>query len=161
MIDAKYVKELQVLALQAVESPTWEDWYRRLCRWYSKEFSTPLAEVYGLAEEEVIRAYHEDQFFAMKQNTDTEDGQLKYKNLIDYVTRGDEILETEALQEAQDDEWMRQELEKAAKEHAAALAAKSPPTKPNLKETKEPEEKFVQGEDPTDFLNETEPLEDN
>ena len=160
MINAKSVKELQILALKAVEMPSWDDWYRRICRWYSKEFSTPIADVYGLAEEEVFQSYFEDQFYTMKQHTDDE-GVEAYGNLKDSIINGDEVQAIEEQVEAEDDEWMQKELDKAAKDHNAALAAKEASSKPNLEGTEESEEVFVRGEDSSDFLNDDDNLEDD
>ena len=159
-LNSKLVKELQILALMAIESPTWDDWYRRICRWYSKEFSTPLSEVQDLTEETVIREYFEDQFYNMKMRTDDE-GIEAYKNLKDNIINEEEIQAAEEQVEAEDDNWMQKELEKAAKEHEAALGTKDRGSEPNLENKAEPEERFVQGEDSSDFSSDYEPLEDD
>ena len=49
---------------------TEEDFYRRVCRFYSKNFHTPLEEVFRLAPQTVLTAYYEE--FVDKYDLDVE-----------------------------------------------------------------------------------------
>jgi hypothetical protein len=65
MIDAKLIRAIQVLALKAVEEPDDEAIYSRICRWYSREFSTPLPEVENLDPIHVLSHYFQDKYLTM------------------------------------------------------------------------------------------------
>lgn len=54
-----FLQSLQILALDAVVRPDWEAAYRRICRWYSKNFCTPLHLVFTLPPDAVIQNYYE------------------------------------------------------------------------------------------------------
>lgn len=52
---------LRILALEAVRGDSnWESQYRRVCRWYSKTFATPLHVVLDLDEVFVLQTYYEE-----------------------------------------------------------------------------------------------------
>ena len=54
-----YIRAMQQIALAAVLSPDVDAVYRRIYRWYSKNFHTPLHEVMKLSEHDVLLAYFE------------------------------------------------------------------------------------------------------
>jgi len=54
---------LRILALEAVRnSSDWSSQYRRVCRWYSKTFHTPLHTVIDLDEVFVLQTYYEEMY---------------------------------------------------------------------------------------------------
>lgn len=61
MTDREF-KAIALLAFRSAESPTYDDFLRKVHRWYSRSFSTPLAEVEGMADEVVLRHYFEDSY---------------------------------------------------------------------------------------------------
>lgn len=67
MAEFGFLQSLQILALDAVLSPDWEASYRHVCRWYSKEFSTPLHTVEDLPIIEVMTHYYEGCYEAMDE----------------------------------------------------------------------------------------------
>lgn len=67
-----YWHALQLKALKAVLYPDRDYTLRRIHRWYSKTFFTPLEQVYDLPEEEVLLAYFEDNFEELSSNPERE-----------------------------------------------------------------------------------------
>jgi succinate dehydrogenase flavin-adding protein (antitoxin of CptAB toxin-antitoxin module) len=54
-----YFEDLQKLALLSVLRPDYDAWMRRVCRWYSKTFQTPLDRVEALPIDYVLQHYWE------------------------------------------------------------------------------------------------------
>ena len=54
------ISDYELLALEAVYRNTPEYFYRKVCRYYSKNFNTPLHEVEELAFSKVLQHYFED-----------------------------------------------------------------------------------------------------
>jgi len=115
------IENIQVIALAAVEAPDFTDIYRNICRWYSKEYSTPLHYVENdIPVQDVLRHYYEEQFYTMKRS-DNEALQIKYAELKYQVMRGNAgNEEDEALTEAEDDDWERQMLEEIEEQYKKA-----------------------------------------
>jgi hypothetical protein len=65
MADFNIFRAHQVLAMRAVLKPDGDFLIRRMFRWYSKNFSTPLHEVESLPLADVLTAYYEDTYDAM------------------------------------------------------------------------------------------------
>lgn len=57
----------QILAMQAVLQPDLDFYVRRIFRWYSKNFSTPLHEVDHLPLVDVLTAYYEETYDSMNE----------------------------------------------------------------------------------------------
>ena len=53
------INELEILAIKSVALKDPEYFYRRVCRYYSEKFHTPLTEVYKLAWPFVFNNYLE------------------------------------------------------------------------------------------------------
>lgn len=69
-----YTKALKLLALREClflrESPGRADEefkWRKICRWYSKTFFTPLHEVEDLSRYDIIRAFYEEKYSEMSE----------------------------------------------------------------------------------------------
>jgi succinate dehydrogenase flavin-adding protein (antitoxin of CptAB toxin-antitoxin module) len=58
---------LQLRATLAILKPDREAWKRYICRWYSKEFHTPLDQVYDLPMEFILTNYFEAAVEAMDE----------------------------------------------------------------------------------------------
>jgi hypothetical protein len=95
--DLDLFKAIRLCAFGAVKNKDSEYLLRYICRWYSREFSTPLAEVYDIPLEELLQHFFE----------------CRYEDM------GDEELEAEAalLRETQ-----AERLEREAREREAAMA---------------------------------------
>ena len=61
-------KSIQIKAIEAVLDPDDTYSYRRICRWYSKTFHTPLQDVYQLDFEHVLSNYYESTFEEIPYN---------------------------------------------------------------------------------------------
>ena len=137
MISGQDIKNIQLLALEAVEDPDADATRRRICRWYSKEFSTPLHFVENdLPFADVLRHYLESNFLEMYRN-ESEEGQRAYAAMRDDIIFGSLSEEEKAQIEKEDDEWAAQmvaEIEEQERK-AAKNKKKQPETKnPNIKE---------------------------
>ena len=138
-MDFDTLRQIQILAMNAVENPDFSAFYRRICRWYSEKFATPLIQVEELLEYHVLQAYFEYQYDEL-YNSGDKDQQQAYEDLKEKVLLSPE--EREEL-ESQDQDWIEQ-----MKREIAESAAK--PEKPPKKQWIE--EKVVMGETeiPTD-----------
>ena len=144
------LEKLHLIALAAVESPTWKDQYRSICRWYSKEFHTPLNVVeFELDQLYVLMHYYEDSFERLYKS-DSEESQQRYEQIKQDALRSMMPEGELTQQEEEDDEWEAQMLKEIEEENRKReLKKEEDLNKPNL------EEEFnvsVQGEDgPPDF----------
>jgi hypothetical protein len=103
-MDYETLRSIQLLALKSVEKPTYEDFYRKVCRWYSTKFSTPLTEVEDMAEEHVLRHYFEDNYSALYESDESESKQA-YERVRESII-SDMYEQEEAAKE--DDDWVEQ-----------------------------------------------------
>lgn len=125
---------MQILALQAAESNDWEHEYRRICRWYSITFFTPLHLVeMELAEEYILQHYFEYTLRSLYDKGQESDNAEKRENwakvrenilaLMDKnIQKNLEDIENE------DDAWaeeLRQQIIKEEKEAEEAKNKKS------------------------------------
>lgn len=116
-MDNETFRATQILALQAVDSPTYDDFYRSCCRWFSEKFSTPLKEVEEYADLYVLRHYYESMYGEVKDAT----GDKAEEN---YELLKASILQTEVEQsvaEMDDDAWARELNEEVAKQTSEAM----------------------------------------
>lgn len=136
MID---LAALQILALQAVESLEWEPEYRRICRWYSTNFFTPLHIVENdLEEEYVIKHYFEHTLKQLydkgqdPENTAKRDEWLKVRERI--ISLMDKEKQKEINQrEDEDDSWAQElarQIQEEEKEKAKKIQLKQEFDKP-------------------------------
>ncbi len=61
-------EQLEILALHSVSTdkdPSYT--YRKICRWFSREFNTPLPQVVNLPVEFLLQNYYETQFESLKE----------------------------------------------------------------------------------------------
>ena len=107
-------EQLQILALAAIEDKTWEHQYRTICRWYSREFSTPLQVVeHDLNQIHVLTHYYEDSFERL-HNSDSEESQQRYSEIRESVMRT-QMSEAEIEElDAEDNDWEQQMQEEIA-----------------------------------------------
>lgn len=89
-----YYEAIKVNALKSVLKPDSEYFLRKIFRWYSKTFSTPLLDVYDLPLEHVLQEFYEERYEAM-------DDQAREEELADALETADDIkarMETEDLE---------------------------------------------------------------
>ena len=61
-------KAIRIRAYRAVTGPLTRDYmYRRIMRWYSKTFSTPLSQVEEFPVEDVLQVYYEETYEEMDE----------------------------------------------------------------------------------------------
>jgi hypothetical protein len=118
-MDKDTLKAIQVLALQSVEDPTYEDFYRSVCRWFSKEFSTPLTEVQEMGDEYVLSHYYETMYAEVKDAT----GEQSAEN---YNALKASILLNEhekTATEMDDEQWAKELNDELAKQTEKAMSS--------------------------------------
>ena len=93
---------IAVSAFLGARNRTFEAFYSNICRWYSREFSTPLNEVFGYAEEFVLKIYFEDNYWRLFESKEEEAVQELEKTRQKLLKSEDEI---EKDQE-DDDAWV-------------------------------------------------------
>lgn len=71
MSDISLSKALRILALKSVLDPDVDYYYRKIFRWYSKEFHTPLHIVDDLPLEDVLQAYYESRYEDVNNDDDS------------------------------------------------------------------------------------------
>jgi len=101
--DFNYYKYLQLRAIDSIFNPNDTYFQRKICRWYSKEYSTPLKQVLVMSFDEVLIHYYENQFETIPHN-----------DLIDIMI-DDHLPELSSEKDDDVDEWVENlELEQAA-----------------------------------------------
>lgn len=115
-MDDSTLRSIRILALNSVENPDWESSYRRICRWYSKEFSTPLKQVEDMSEFHVLLTYFEDKYQEMA-NSSAEDAKKNYDSIKEALLMKEETVEqAEQQKEMEDEIWAAQLAEEIKKE---------------------------------------------
>lgn len=108
MIDSELLRAIRLIALEEISEGTYDAFYRKTCRWYSRNFYTPLSQVMEMADEELFRVYFEDSIQNVKSMG--EEKFLEYiKDVIDEEARNNSPEEA-AQEDADDDEWYEEEL---------------------------------------------------
>jgi len=110
VIDDKLVRSLQILAIKAAEDPDAEDYYERICRWYSREFSTKLTEVREADPAHVMKVFYDDHFLSLKTGDEHAEREYeKQKLMIIFPEEYKDSLKT-------DDDWVKKLEEEMTKE---------------------------------------------
>jgi hypothetical protein len=110
MITPNVLKALRVVALEQADSQSFPAWYNSVCRWYSREFHTPLHMVEEMPYEQVLKVYYEDSFWKLR--TGTEEQRAAFQEIIaDALTQDHEETKAAAQEaEEENDSWYEQEL---------------------------------------------------
>lgn len=111
------VDKIQLIALASVEDPGWKEQYRHICRWYSREFSTPLFVVENeLDQLHVLTHYYEDSFGKL-YHSESEASNARYEEIKERLLKlGMSDEEIEAI-EAEDDDWAEQMIAEIKENH--------------------------------------------
>lgn len=98
LIDA-----VQLIALRSVVKPDGDYFVRRICRWYSREFHTPLHEVEELPLDYVLTQYFESTFEDMEED----ERQERIDKLLEPEGKRRERIYQEELEEMEMEEFAR------------------------------------------------------
>jgi len=154
-LNGDQLRALRILSLHGADERTYEAWYKSICRWYSKEFHTPLSQVMEMSEEEVVQVYFDDRYWTMA-GSDSEDTQKAYKELKDKILKEglkpmEKVAAEEEAVEEEEDDWYKEELRKLQEEDEKTDKSDQPKIadkKPNLIGDKpDPETVYFEGED--------------
>lgn len=145
-----YYKYLQLKALDSIFNPDDVYFQRKICRWYSKEFSTPLDQVMRSSFADILVHYYENQFENIPKN-----------DLIDMMV-DDHLTDITIEKDDEVDEWVENlEAEQLAtlekKEKKQSLNNQTIPIVKNQPSTSKPPlqpEDIVMKFDDKDFDNE-------
>jgi hypothetical protein len=100
--------------------------YRRVCRWYSKSFHTPLHEVEQLPWKNILLAYFEERFYEM-YNSPSEEVLQQYEQQREMLTMTEdelvEYFEAERDEEQQLANWEQELIEQVQKQDEAKKQA--------------------------------------
>lgn len=140
---------IQTLALRDVLKPDGEYQLRRIMRWYSKTFATPLHLVAELPLEDVLRAYYEEEFERMEEDE-------RERQRVALSQSEEERREAQSKQEKEEEELDEfvQQVEADEARRAAKLTANDAPQVP-IAEIQAPKhalaESQIQGKPITDM----------
>ncbi len=127
-----FVRSIQQIALAAIVAPDAEAHYRRIFRWYSKTFATPLHEVAALPLYDVLLAYYEDRYELL----DEKEREAVRVVLAETQSERSERLAAKDKDAQADDEWVAQiEAEEAERLAAMESAAAQAPELPTFSKT--------------------------
>lgn len=114
------INEIQILALASIESPDWKAQYRKICRWYSKEFATPLHIVeVDLDHFQVLTHYYESSLGTL-YDSPNDGARERYEEIRNSIINGSVDEEEEEKINTEDDEWEAQMLEEIRRDEEKA-----------------------------------------
>lgn len=129
---------IQLVALHAVLTKPQEYRIRKVCRWYSRTFSTPLNDVYALPLHDVFQAYWESQF----EDMDAEELEDVRTELLETPEQRKARIREEERQAVEADEFARQVAEEELSKRTPdaprledILRVKSEPIAPKMLES--------------------------
>lgn len=149
-MDAKTLRNLQILALNAIENPDYDAFYRRTCRWYSREFSTPLVKVFDLDPVHIMQTYYEEKFGEAYQPDDKNSMEVydRIKTVVCFPEQAAKVEEEDADWEEQMLKDIEQQNTEIAKKAQDITDKPSAQESPNIKDMLDHgEEVSVSGED--------------
>lgn len=150
LFNFENINNIRILSLRSAVENDFETWYSSICRWYSRNFYTPLDKVEEMAPEVVLKVYYDDTYFKLASATDEESKKVLQEEIITlvyYKNKTAEDEKKELSEEQADEEWYQEELRKINE-------SMTKESKPNLIDT-EKDKEFVEFEDiPPDFEDE-------
>jgi hypothetical protein len=110
MSTPEVINALRLIALQGADENSPDAWYKSKCRWYSREFHTPLEEVFNLPIEKVLTTFFEDLYWSLAHGNDQ--SRMDFNQLVVDALKSESTSYQEEMTqiEAEDDEWYEQEL---------------------------------------------------
>jgi primosomal protein N' len=111
------LESVRVQALLDVMEGDFPYHYRRICRWYSKTFHTPLVEVDDLPMDYVLQAFFEDRFEDMSKSD-------RRKLALEMTETEAEKKKRLAKEKASSDDAFAKRIAKKARKDEAEAAAK-------------------------------------
>jgi hypothetical protein len=117
-------RSYQIQAAEVVLTPDEAYMYRKMCRWYSEKFHTPLLTVESLPIDHILTTYYES---TMEQ--------IPYNDLYDLIIE-DFLPEIQEVKDKEDEEFAKA-LEEEQAQQLAAKALKSGKTNKKTVQKKE------------------------
>lgn len=128
-MDKSQYQNILAIALKNAMNPSYDSFYASICRWFSREFSTPLREVEDYNEEYVLGVYFADTYENLMSDEDK--GHQRLSEIRENVLAmfKPEIEEMKEANQIDDEDWV-QEMSQAVTQDAH----KNPPINPDLVE---------------------------
>lgn len=117
-----FVESIRLLAMQAVLDSDPDYQLRSVLRWYSREFHTPLSEVYDIPIDEVIEAFYECKY------EDMDDGQRNFE-IGELLKTNQAVVEAKKKEDADEVDDVAF-LQKVMEEAKSVVIPKPEPQKP-------------------------------
>ena len=120
----EWPRALRILALKEALSPepSHDFFLRKVFRWYSKTFSTPLHQVYDLPLFDIMQAWYEELYINLAEEKESPDFHEELSNL----SKTEDELEKEKLSKAKNEveDWLFEKATVADNKKTAEQAAK-------------------------------------
>jgi hypothetical protein len=116
------VQVMRLRALKAVLYPDSEYFLRKIIRWYSKTFSTPIEKVEEIPVEEILQAFYEERYEAMSEEQLEEERETLIKDPEEL--RAEQLLEDQEEVDSFETRRIIAAEEEAQKKAAAQKKAK-------------------------------------
>lgn len=144
-MDFEDFKNVQILALHAVEKPDFDAFYRRVCRHLSNKFSTPLKEVEEMSEPYVLQHYFEDIWGDMYAEKSNEEIGKRYETVREAVLFHDQ--EAVEDKDVEDEEWVKEMIKEVEQGTKTAMEHVMNETEKLMQDDLWGADKFIEGED--------------
>lgn len=131
-MDTSTINSIMVLAIKAIEEPTYQDFRNKVARWYSSTYSVPLPDTDAIPDHELLKVYFEERYRELYDGDDAarrayDETRLAVLNAFTGVAEANDT---------SDDEWQRQLEEEVKRQglpkQAAPDPAQGPVPPPNL-----------------------------
>jgi hypothetical protein len=161
LFNFENISNIKTLSLNEAVENGFKSWYSNICRWYSRNFYTPLLQVEEMPPEVVLKTYYDDVFYKLI-NSSEENAQKaiqeEIESLVRFKTNPLEAEMEKSQREKEDDEWYEKEIEKLNKqfeEKENKNANLKNNQEPNLNKTDNAKDKeFVEFDDPPPTFDE-------
>ena len=130
------VESIQRQALMSVLEPNMEDFIRKICRWYSRAFYTPLHLVERMPLDYVAKHYFE--YYYENMDDEDQDGALEYLSMSEEERVNKKRKEEEDLKNF-NEEAVKEEFEKKKKKNRTRFISELKNVKPLRAETEKRE----------------------
>ena len=153
MITGEEFKQICILAFRDAQEDYLEAYIKKLQRWYSTTFSTPLPQVEEMSDHYLVRVFFDQLYYDLFHNNDgsPEDTEKRISEIRAGLLKTDE---DEQSVEQQDDEWVKQmevEVRASEKRRKDKQNQEVQREKPNLIAEKDAEMSLSGGDSSADY----------
>lgn len=122
IFDLDSINNLKILALRSVIRPDEEYLCRKIIRWYSKTFHTPIIEVQKIPILDILQHYYEEQFEELEADPEKkEEFHNIITELIETESQKADRLKKEAKENIDDEVFLKQVADKIREQESLNL----------------------------------------